>query len=164
MFKLRTSYFYQIRFFSKDMIPVSTAVWDPAWYHEFKSQDHIWIDNNGVINGIRLPLLSPGPTCEYLCRGPETCSSNPHDCEFLTKYSNQLYSMDTLDILSKLNNISEMSKRILKLDMSPTLVLIVHEAPSKSCSERCKLQEYFTELGFNCKELNYPIRSEDGKE
>lgn len=27
--KIRTSYFYQIRNFKKNMIPVSTAMWDP---------------------------------------------------------------------------------------------------------------------------------------
>ena len=32
--KIRLSYFYQIRFFKKNMIPMSTALSDPEWYHD----------------------------------------------------------------------------------------------------------------------------------
>jgi len=32
--KVRISYFYQIRNFKTNMIPMSTALSDPAWYHD----------------------------------------------------------------------------------------------------------------------------------
>ena len=37
------SYFYNIRFFPKNLIPISTAMWDPKWYHNFKSDDTVFI-------------------------------------------------------------------------------------------------------------------------
>ena len=40
--KLRLSYFYQIRNFKPNMIPMSTALSDPAWYHDFKDKDYIF--------------------------------------------------------------------------------------------------------------------------
>ena len=36
--KIMTSYFYAIRFFKPNMIPISTAKWDPKWYHQNKGQ------------------------------------------------------------------------------------------------------------------------------
>lgn len=32
--KIYTSYFYQIRFFKPNMIPLSTAKYDPSWFHK----------------------------------------------------------------------------------------------------------------------------------
>ena len=64
--KVATSYFYQIRFFKPNMIPVSTAMWDPKWFHNFKNQYHVFKDRNGVYNGLRYPALSPKGECEGL--------------------------------------------------------------------------------------------------
>lgn len=33
--KLALSYFYQIRFFKRYMLPVSTTCLDPDWYHDW---------------------------------------------------------------------------------------------------------------------------------
>lgn len=33
--KFYTSYFYKLRFFTPNMLPFSTAKWDPKWYHNF---------------------------------------------------------------------------------------------------------------------------------
>ena len=67
------SYFYAVRFFRPYMIPFSTAMWDPKWYHEGQNQNHIFIDKNGVINGLRADPLVPDKHCDGLCRGPERC-------------------------------------------------------------------------------------------
>ena len=32
--KIRISYFYQVRNFKPNMIPMSTAISDPAWFHD----------------------------------------------------------------------------------------------------------------------------------
>ena len=45
--KLAISYFYQIRNFKPNMIPVSTARWDPKWYHDGKGAEYNFIDKNG---------------------------------------------------------------------------------------------------------------------
>lgn len=57
--KLAISYFYQIRNFKKNMLPLSTAVSDPAWFHENLNNNHIFIDKRGIINGIRILPLHP---------------------------------------------------------------------------------------------------------
>ena len=71
--KIYTSYFYKIRFFKPNMIPISTAMWDPKWYHANQKQDHWFVDKNGVINGLRASVFAPGEvatavsTCGPLC-------------------------------------------------------------------------------------------------
>ena len=46
--KLALSYFYQIRNFKHYMIPVSTAVWDPQWFHIDKTTK-IFKDNRSYL-------------------------------------------------------------------------------------------------------------------
>ena len=60
------SYFYNVRFFPTNLIPVSTAVWDPKWYHNFKTNDFIFKDKRGVVNGIRVEVLSPHKISDYI--------------------------------------------------------------------------------------------------
>ena len=43
-----TSYFYQIRNFKPNMIPLSTALWDPKWFHKNKGHSFQFKDKNGV--------------------------------------------------------------------------------------------------------------------
>ena len=50
MIQIYISYFYQIRFFKKNMIPISTALYDPKWYYN-GHQGHFYKDHNGVYNG-----------------------------------------------------------------------------------------------------------------
>lgn len=69
--RLYTSYFYQIRFFTPNMVPVSTAVWDPKWYHNFAGQDSVFLDKRSVVNGLRAPALAPGPQLEGTCVGKD---------------------------------------------------------------------------------------------
>ena len=82
--KISTSYFYQIRFFTRNMIPVSTAIWDPKWFHTGNNIGE-YRDKNGVWNGIRMPILSP------LKIAPDTCSQcvvkDPSDCKFQNSYN-----------------------------------------------------------------------------
>lgn len=40
MIKIYTSYFYQIRNFTPNIIPVSTALSDPAWYRPPEGQEY----------------------------------------------------------------------------------------------------------------------------
>ena len=57
--KLAISYFYKIRFFQPWMIPISTAAWDPKYYHDNKGKDYLFVDKRGVINGYRYEALAP---------------------------------------------------------------------------------------------------------
>lgn len=139
-----TSYFYNVRFLEPWQIPLSTACWDPAWYHDFKGQSHKFFDKRNVLNGLRAEKLHPDNTCMHLCRGQESCSTkDPSACEFLKKYRIQL---DRLDKDTFIDNLLDLEAQIcakFKI-MSPVqFVLLVHEPPYKKCSERQALQESF---------------------
>jgi hypothetical protein len=83
--KVWTSYFYAVRFMKPWHIPVSTAVSDPAWFHDFKGKQHVFVDKRGVLNGLRSEKLKPGNACEGLCRG-RPCNDVPETCGFLEAY------------------------------------------------------------------------------
>lgn len=144
--KVYISYFYQIRFFTPDYLPISTAVWDPKWYHNFKDQSYLFRDKNNVVNGVRSQLLHPGHSCDGLCRGRETCETkDPTRCDFLRAYRNQLDNLNLQQLLSNLETY--MAKVGAKYP-----VFIVHEAPQNPCSERTVLFEWFIDNGISCEE------------
>ena len=130
------------------MIPLSTACFDPKWFHQNKSQEFVWKDKNGVYNGLRAPVFAPGPLCENLCRGPETCDThNPTRCLFLNTYR---YQLDQLDFENNIARCESMGNRIQALEgfaEEPIIMLLVHEAPQNPCSERRVIQEWFAAHG-----------------
>lgn len=159
MFQIATSYFYQVRFFKPYMIPVSTAVWDPKWYHNFKGQDHCFIDKNGVINGLRNSALMPGSTCANLCRGVEVCIiRNPETCPFLFEYSKQLAAISFNDWIENMEQCSKGLKNLLHIDRDLLYVLLVHEKYDNPCSERSALLQWLVSNGVDAQELVYPIK------
>lgn len=152
--KISTSYFYQIRFFTRNMIPVSTAIWDPKWFHTGNNIGE-YRDKNGVWNGIRMPILSPINIDTNSCGQCKT--KDPSDCKFQKEYKAYLQTLDFEKIYNSLNTLAD---RVLELEgfkSEPHIVLIVHEKPDNSCSERLPLQEYFMSHGIDCRELDYPI-------
>lgn len=148
--KVFTSYFYQVRFFRPYMIPISTAKSDPQWYHENRSNEHWFIDRNGVMNGLRAAeAFAPGPQLEGMCNGMESCE-HPFDCAFLRGYANQLASLDFEDTMSRLENLANRVKAHLDFEQEPVIILLVHEAPQNHCSERAAIQEWFKKNGVEC--------------
>lgn len=153
MIKIYTSYFYQIRFFPQYLVPLSTAIWDPAWFHQNQKQDHIWKDKNGVYNGLRAEVFAPGPLCEGLCRGPEFCATgSPQDCLFLKAYRFQLDQLDFNDIVNRCERMGKYVQSLEHFRHDPEIALIVHEAPQNPCSERRVIQEWFAANGIEVKE------------
>ena len=140
--KLFTSYFYQVRFFKPWQIPLSTAVYDPKWFHEGQGQHHVFVDKNGVVNGLRGEKLHPGKSCDGLCHG-KPCEHSPESCQFLAEYRKQLSSIDKDAYLKELEALASRLKAAMKFNEEPEIMLIVHEAPTNACSERCVLQEIF---------------------
>lgn len=137
-----TSYFYQIRNFKPWMIPVSTALSDPAWYRPPEGKEY-YIDKRGIICGLRYePLIVKD--VPPLCPCPYQGEGLPH-CDFLREYKRSLYQKDKEKILKAF-------EFCLNKFYADTIVLIVYEAPDNPCSERKALQEF-----FNCEELRYPI-------
>lgn len=156
--KIAISYFYQIRFFKPWMIPVSTACFDPSWFHQWSSPDFTFLDKRNVVNGLRCEELHPGPLCEGLCHGHGSCKeNNPNNCAFLKQYMRQLEAIDLNQFLLRAAASLNRLKQQLNLDREPLLVLIVYETPNNHCSERQALLKYFNSHGIECEELKYPI-------
>ena len=156
--KIAISYFYQIRFFKPWMIPVSTACWDPKWFHQWSGSDFTFLDKRKIVNGLRCEELHPGPLCEGLCHGRDSCEGgNPDKCAFLRQYMRQLEAMDLDQFLQRAAASLNRLKQQLNLDREPLLVLIVYETPNNPCSERQALLKYFNSHGVECEELKYPI-------
>lgn len=135
------------------MIPLSTAIWDPKWFHQNHGQDYIWKDKNGVYNGLRAPMFAPGPLCENLCRGIENCETkSPQDCLFLKTYRYQLNQLDFNDIIQRCESMGKKIQSIEKFFEEPVIVFLVHEAPNNLCSERRVIQEWFMAHGKKVEE------------
>lgn len=153
--KILTSYFYQIRFFTPRYIPLSTAMWDPKWYHQDNSQSFKFLDKNGVINGLRATPFVPNKSCDGLCRGPRECVvQRPQECEFLTKYYTQLKELDFNEMLRRFENVGNSVKNELKFEEDPILVLIFHETGFNPCSERQIVKKWFHENGIELEEFD----------
>lgn len=150
------SYFYMVRFFAPYEIPLSTAVWDPKWFHDFKGQDYAFIDKRGVFNGVRATMFAPGDTCSSLCRGREGCQKTPETCDFLRLYAKQLERLDFHAFMKYLEQASTLFQEQLKLARPADFVLLVHEAPDNPCSERVPLQTWFEKNGHPLYEWERP--------
>ena len=136
-----TSYFYQVRFMSPHMVPMSTAFSDPKWYRGIHK------DKNGVYNGLRAPVFAPGPKCEGLCHGPQNCTNISNKCPFLSTYREQLFELDYNNIISRIERLSYYIKSLENFKEEPIAILLVHEAPNNPCSERQIIQEWFAANG-----------------
>ena len=143
-FKIATSYFYQIRNFKKNMIPVSTAMSDPEWYRPAEGEEY-YIDKRGVICGLRYEPLIVQRQGTHIC--PCEDKSLAPACPTMQEYSQLLYSL-----VDKEKTLKAFEYCLNKFN-ADTIVLIVYETPTNPCSERWALQEF-----FNCKELEYPIQ------
>lgn len=147
--KIYTSYFYQIRFFTPNMIPFSTAVWDPRWYYK-NHQGDWYIDGRGVINGLRAEPFAPGPQLQGLCRGA-CIPGHPADCSFLEGYWNQLNQLNFDNIMTRTETLCNKVAQYCN-QTNPIAVFIVHEAASNPCSERGQIQKWFKKNGIECEE------------
>ena len=135
-------------------IPLSTAKYDPRWFFNNKYQGYQWKDKNGVWNGLRAEPFAPGPLCEGLCHGPETCvSDGPQNCPFLKAYRKQLDALDFKDIIKRIYTIGIAVQEKEQFKEEPIVVLIVHEATNNPCSERGVIKEWFKDNGYVIKEF-----------
>ena len=149
MISIFTSYFYQIRNFTPNMIPISTAMRDPAWFRPPQNKEY-YIDKNGVINGLRYEPLIIQKHGINGCPSPECCwyaISEVHPCPCMQEYEQLLFSL-----VDKKRTLKAFEYCLNKFNVD-TIVLMVYEAPNNPCSEREALQSF-----FDCKELEYPIK------
>lgn len=143
-----------VRFFKPYQIPVSTALWDPKWFHDFKDQDYVWKDKNGVWNGIRLEILNPGSCCitqppECVACIEENRNKDPNNCKFIKEYKEGLDKIDFKELIDLLNKTAEFIQQLEGFKNEPEIILLVHEAPNNLCSERIPLQELFKNNGID---------------
>ena len=146
--KIYTSYFYQIRNFKQNMIPISTALSDPIWFRPPDRQEY-FLDKRGIICGLRYePLIvQKHGTCNCPCENKNILQGN---CSTMQEYRQLL---DTIDFDKMIKAFQYCLNKFNK----DTIVLMVYETPDNLCSERKYLQDYFNKHGIECKELEYPI-------
>lgn len=140
--KLYTSYFYQIRNFPRNLIPLSTVVWPPKYpIKDSTGQLALIID---------CPPFKPGKACEGLCNGK--CNpKHPDDCKFLEVYREQLDNINLEQFLTSLKNLANKIKTEEHFD-SVDFALIVFESPKNDCSERVAIQAWGASVGLDIKE------------
>lgn len=171
--KIWISYFYQVRNFEPNMIPFSTAMYDPKWFHKFEGQDKVFVDDRGIINGLRLKqLVFPRDAWEYLVEIDSACEENckfkkivEHNiktdntsqtfgCKFMDRYFDYLWNeVNYDDLISYLEKVANKFSELNDIE-NPEIVLLVHEAPSNPCGEREVLKKWFDEFGYNLEEWN----------
>lgn len=149
--KFYITYFYNVRFLSPSTLPVSTAVWDPKWYHKNMSQDFIFKDNRGVYNGFRIEELNPSKI-EHISCG-ETCNQSPQDCDFIKSYHDYIFSLDFNEIYNKLVDLAKGLQAQENFRNVPDICLLVHEKPDNPCSERCVLIDWFKKNNIELEEF-----------
>lgn len=152
--KILISYFYQIRFFKKNMIPLSTCLSDPKWFHKGYDKNYHYKDKNGVYNGLRAEPFVPIMEENGECRGREKCDFNFNSCNFLSNYYRQLKELDFEKIIGRFNRLGNYIKSIENFEEEPVMVLIVYETPNNPCSERRVIQKWFSENGYELKEFS----------
>ena len=157
--KISISTFSNIRHFEPYMIPISTAVWDPKWFHDDKGGRWKYMDKNGVINGVRMiDLMMPLYKWEELVKRNESCEHCDDwgitgTCPFMQEYAK--YIREKNPDFQKFINFCEEYLYFLNIRLNlrlDTIIFIVHEAPSKGCGERPELQRWFAENGMELKE------------
>lgn len=134
------SYFYQIRFFTPNMIPISTAVFDPKWY-----KGELRKDGRGVWIGFNDSRLHPSLDCEC----PTCTHKDTSRCHFITDYYNAISKVNFQELLDSYESLA----RALGV-IDPIIVLLVHEVPTNPCSERSSLIKLFKEHGIELEEFN----------
>lgn len=160
------TYFYQIRFFTPNMVPISTAIWDPPYFHGSRTRpfdkNKVFKDKNGVYNGIRCNALCDllvRPEMERVTCGQWLCDHRGNDCPFLRTYRRLL---DEVDFESFMTDLERLLGKIVQLNnsaqnFSPVPVFIVYEKPDNPCSERGPLKDWFESHGVKVTEFQRSV-------
>ena len=153
--KIMTSYFYQIRNFKPNMIPLSTALFDPSYFHQGRGKNYQFWDKNGVLNGVRAEVFMPGEECEGLCHGPDGCKEKNKTviCPFLKTYYEQLKRLNFNEVMERFKKLENSILSTKSFEDEIIFVLIVYEAPNNPCSERGPLHWWFKDNGYEIEEF-----------
>lgn len=154
--------FSNIRYFTKDIIPISTAVGWPWWLYKADKEPSgtLYLNKNSVMIGISEEQFSCKDVYESL---EEKCQKNcPYkdkvpDCQFMKAYYNHLSTLNFNEIIDDWKRVAEEVRKINHFQGEPTIVLLVYEAASCTCAERPCLQKWFKENGYELKEWKRKI-------
>lgn len=152
MLRVYISYFYQVRNFRRNLLPISTAISDPFWFHAGYKKEYVFLDKRGVVNGLRFEALSPDHRCSGECKGRSDCEDDPKHCDFLKHYGEQLSKINFSQFTKELEGMAKRTQKRFALD-KVEVALLVHEAPWNPCSERKVLQHWFEENGYQLEEF-----------
>lgn len=152
--KILISYFYQIRFFKPNYIPLSTAMSDPKWFHQNRGKSFYYKDKRGVYNGLRAEPFVPVPDESLPCPGPQKCEKVGTACAPLGYYYGQLKNLDFNSIMKRFQHLGNLVKEIENFSEEPIPVLIVHEPPNCPCSEREVIKRWFFDNGYILEEFD----------
>lgn len=144
--------FYDLRFFAPNCIPVSTALGDPAYFHNnTKNKNYCFVDARGVMNGIREESLSPKylPAEAHVCGAGCVYKDQNPNCPFVTAYRAYLNTINFAELIKELERTAKEVQLALQFSEEPCIVLLVHEAIDNPCSERWTLQDYFRANGID---------------
>lgn len=170
--KIWISYFNNIRNFNEHLIPVSTAMYDPKWYHDDSyDKSKTFVDKRGVVNGLRcnrltLPIYKWDALVETGHQCSRMCQFNPNECKFMKLYSQYLKTVDFEKVMSQLKTYRrEVAEFFYKIEHPNfpfllkdeelddyEIVLIVHEKPDCKCAERPVLIEWFKQYDVDVQE------------
>ena len=73
-------------------------------------------------------------------------------CPFLISYREYLETIDFEKLIAEFERIANEVKKINNYQQEPEIVLLVHEKPDNSCSERAGLVKLFADHGIELKE------------
>lgn len=146
------TYFYHVRNLLSHQVPLSTATWDPKWYHANQGDSHVFIDKRGIVNGLHIYPLRPPKECSNLCRGREGCEKNPKSCDFLRLYKKHLDSLDFDEFMYQLETHLQQVASWAGITHEIEPVILVYEKPDNPCSERWPLIDWFSEHGITLQE------------
>lgn len=150
---------------TNNILPVSTAMWDPKWFHANKKDNYRFMDNNGVINGVRMNslcmdmyrvelLAKTQSDCESLCKKGEECHYITKGmCPFMHSYAEcvRKKNPDFQKFIAFCEGYLQFLNCRFNLSLD-TMIFIVHEAPSRPCGERPVLVQWFQENGMELPE------------
>ena len=174
-----TSYFYNIRFFKRNYLPISICIWDPKWYKQPIKQFNNII---GMTYNALIPRKYDSESdCEHCIEVNKEDFDNGKflgdiHCNYLENYRKQLsiYNVErTLqDICEKADNHYNFDNFIINNNNNSNnnydnnneihLIFIGYEIPERICTERYILAEWIeknseykvNELSKKCKNCN----------
>lgn len=168
MIKFYISYFYQIRNMKPNMLPMSTAMYDPKWFHDNKGNNYRYFDKRGIINGIRIErlifeksrydfLIDSNTDCQKMCLKdtPKFYDVNKCWCPFMCSYATCIREKnpDFNEFITFCERYVDFLNQTMGVNID-TIIFIVHEPTSVTCGERPVLQNWFEENGLELKEWN----------